>query len=69
MKYYLLKVRGSGNLPDLVQIRDKHFTLIACFPLKKYKTALKDLKWDILTSKFENQINDLSYNKIKEIKL
>jgi hypothetical protein len=69
MKYYLLKVKGSGNLSDLLQVRDCSFTLIACFPIKKYKDALKKLRWDNSTLKIETHIKDLPYNKIKEINL
>lgn len=28
MRYYLLKVKGQAGIPDYVQVRDEHFTLV-----------------------------------------
>lgn len=28
MRYYLLKVKGIAKIPDYVQIRDEHFSLV-----------------------------------------
>ncbi len=37
---YIMKIRGSGKVPDYLQIRDENFSLIAYFRDTHPKTAL-----------------------------
>ncbi len=38
---YLLKVKGNGNIPDYLQIRDEQFTLIAYFTIRNMQQGLE----------------------------
>lgn len=38
---YLLKVKGNGNIPDYLQIRDENFTLIAYFTMRNIEQGLQ----------------------------
>lgn len=37
---YIMKIRGSGKVPDYLQIRDENFSLMAYFRITHPKTAL-----------------------------
>jgi hypothetical protein len=37
---YILKIQGSGKVPDYIQIRDEDFSLIAYFRITNPETAL-----------------------------
>ena len=37
---YILKVRGTGKIPDYIQIRDENFALVAYFKITSPKTSL-----------------------------
>lgn len=61
---YLLKIKGSGKIPDYLQIRDNEYTLLAYFRLDKLeegllKNNLSDYKPDI-----ENALENVGFGKI-----
>jgi hypothetical protein len=37
---YILKIEGTGKIPDYIQIRDENFSLIAYFKITNPRTAL-----------------------------
>ena len=37
---FILKIRGTGKIPDYIQIRDESFSLVAYFKITNSKTAL-----------------------------
>ncbi len=37
---FILKIQGTKNIPDYIQIRDEDFTLLAYFRLNNHKRAL-----------------------------
>jgi len=39
--YYLLKIEGKAKIPDYVQLRDEHFTLLSYFRLDRPEKALE----------------------------
>lgn len=64
---YLLKIKGSGKIPDYLQIRDMEYTLLAYFRLDKLeegltKNNLLDYKLEI-----ENALKELGFGKIIQV--
>lgn len=42
--YYVLKVKGMAKIPDYIQVRDEHFTLIGYFrPGRSNKPGVNEL--------------------------
>jgi hypothetical protein len=69
MKVYILKIRGTGKVPDYIQIRDEDLFLIAYFKITRPKTALARCN---LLDKMEDILHfaeDLEYGKIQKLEL
>ena len=67
--YYLLKIKGSGNINDFIQLRDKYFTLILCSPEKSFQKKMKEHPDSLVADKIINELNSLAYHQIKAIKI
>jgi hypothetical protein len=66
---YILKIRGTGKVPDYIQIRDEGLFLIAYFKITNPKTALARCN---LLDKMEEILNvakELEYGKIQKLEL
>ncbi len=66
---YIVKIKGKAKIPDYVQLRDDHFTLIAYFRTDRPdraldKCGLKDQQQRILAI-----IEEIPFGKIKKIDL
>ncbi len=66
---YILKIQGTGKVPDYIQLRDENFALVAYFKISSPKTALArcnmlDKMDDIL-----QVAHGLEYGKIQELEL
>ena len=66
---YLLKIEGSGKVPDYIQIRDDDFTLIAYFKITNPKTALSRCNMIHKMDEILKIAETLEYGKIQELKL
>lgn len=69
MTVYILKIQGTNKIPDYVQIRDEHFTLIAYFKLSSPKRALTRCN---LLDKMEvilDKAGKLPYGQIEKLDL
>ncbi len=66
---YILKIKGTDRIPDYVQIRDDHFTLVAYFKITHPERALAKcgLGKDIL--KIVEIARKLPYGKIRKLEL
>lgn len=67
--YYLLKIKGSGNINDFIQLRDEHFTLILCSPEKTFQKKMKEHHNSLVADKIVKELNSLAYHQIKAIKI
>jgi molybdate-binding protein len=67
--YYLLKIKGSGNINDFIQLRDEHFTLILCSPEKTFQKKMKEHPDSLVSDKIIKELNSLAYHQIKAIKI
>jgi hypothetical protein len=64
--YYILKVKGKAKIPDYIQVRDEHFTLIGYFRPgrgnKHSRTAGNEE--DVFNEKIEAACKDLPFGQI-----
>jgi hypothetical protein len=67
--YYLLKIKGSGNIKDFIQLRDEHFTLILCSPEKTFQKKIKEHPDSSIADKITKELNTLPYHQIKAINI
>ncbi len=64
---YIIKVKGVAKIPDYVQLRDEHFTLLAYFRLDRPEKALAKIG---LTDKLEYIMRiaeEIPFGKIKKL--
>ena len=61
---YLLKVKGNGNIPDYLQIRDGNFTLIAYFTIRNLEQGLGKNGLSEYLSVIEELIQTTDYGRI-----
>ena len=61
---YLLKVKGNGNIPDYLQIRDGSFTLIAYFTIRNLEQGLSKTGLSEYLSSIKELIDHTEYGKI-----
>ena len=66
---YILKVKGTGKIPDYIQIRDEDFSLLAYFKITNPKTALT--RCNLLDKMDEILIiaNRIGYGKIQTLEI
>ncbi len=67
--YYLLKIKGSGNINDFIQLRDEHFTLILCSPEKLFQKKMKEHPDSSIANKITKELDSLAYHQIKAINI
>ncbi len=66
---YILKIQGSGKVPDYIQLRDDELALIAYFKITNPKTALARCN---LLHKMDEIIGaamSLDFGKIQKLEL
>jgi hypothetical protein len=66
---YILKIKGKAKIPDYVQLRDDHFTLLAYFRVDRpekalAKCGLKD-KMDYITG----MIKEIPFGKVQKLEI
>lgn len=66
---YILKIQGSGKIPDYIQIRDESFTLIAYFRANNPKTALTRCNLLHKMGEILEVASGLDYGKIQKLEL
>ena len=64
---YILKIQGTGKIPDYIQIRDKDFTLIAYFRINNPNTALTRCNLYHRLDEILQIARNLEYGKIQKL--
>jgi hypothetical protein len=66
---YILKIRGTGKIPDYIQIRGADFSLIAYFKITNPKTALTRCNLIHKMDEILEIAGNLNYGKIEKLEL
>ncbi len=66
---FILKIKGANKIPDYVQIRDDHFTLIAYFKITHPERALEKCGLGREIRKIMEIARRLPYGKIRRLEL
>lgn len=61
---YLLKIKGSAGIPDFVQIRDHHFTLVAYFKESDINRWLDKNSNLVNRSDLKKIVSEIPYGKV-----
>ena len=61
---YILKIKGSARIPDYIQIRDSHFTLIAYFRADHRNHGLQQCGLSERKEEIDRIIGEIPYGKI-----
>ncbi len=62
---YLMKIKGSGKIPDYLQIRDNNYTLIAYFRADRLKQGLTKYKMTKYLEAINNCIGEMNFGEMK----
>jgi len=62
---YLMKIKGSGKIPDYLQIRDDDYTLIAYFRADRLKQGLIKHKLIKYLDYIGECVENMSFGKMK----
>ncbi|MEI7500416.1 MAG: fructose-6-phosphate aldolase [Bacteroidota bacterium] len=66
---YILKIQGTGKIPDYIQIRDGNFMLIAYFKINNPRTALARCNLLLKMDEILQVAKELEYGKIQKLEL
>ena len=66
---YILKIRGTGKIPDHLQIRDEDFKLLAYFKVTNPKTALSRCNLLHKQAELLSIAEGLEYGKIQKLEI
>jgi len=64
---YILKVKGTAKIPDYVQLRDDHFTLLAYFRVDRPEKALTKAGLGDREEEIKKIINQIPYGKMQKL--
>jgi hypothetical protein len=64
---YLLKTKGTGKIPDYIQIRDENFVLINHIKAENPKEMLLKIGFDKQIDSVLELIKNLEYGELKKI--
>ena len=64
---YILKTKGTGKIPNYIQIRDENFVLISHFKAENYKSALKKNGLIKYSEKISEIMPNLKCGELKKI--
>ncbi|MEZ4686107.1 MAG: fructose-6-phosphate aldolase [Bacteroidia bacterium] len=68
--YYIMKVKGKAKIPDYIQLRDEHFTLIGYFRPGRKERMDKVVPNPDHASRIQEIIDsELEYGKIQKLEL
>ncbi len=66
---YIIKVKGIAKIPDYVQLRDDHFTLLAYFRLDRPDKSLDKLGLGDKQEYIMEVIRNLPFGQVTKLKL
>jgi len=61
---HILKIKGTGKIPDFVQIRDENLSLKAYFRADQIERGLQKNKIEDLSGKLKETISNIPFGKI-----
>jgi len=67
--YYLLKIEGKAKIPDYVQLRDEHFTLLSYFRLDRPEKALEKTGLAGHEKTILQALGDIPFGKVVKIEI
>ncbi len=62
---YLMKIKGSGKIPDYLQIRDDAYTLVAYFRADRIKQGLARHKMEQYEKAIEDCVGKIGFGEMK----
>ena len=65
---YVMKIKGSGKIPNYIQLRDDDFALISYFKANAYVNALAKDNIQEYTNDIAEIIDDMDYGELYYIK-
>ena len=66
---YILKTKGTGKIPDYIQVRDNDFVLINHFKSENFEKNLEKIGFAGKIPEFTEIIQNLEYGELKQIKI
>ena len=68
--YYLLKVKGKAKIPDYIQLRDEHLTLIGYFRPGRWERLKKVVKDPATADTLRGVIDEITeYGKMIKVEI
>lgn len=64
---YVIKVKGVAKIPDYVQLRDDHFTLLAYFRVDRPDKSLEKIGLADKVTYIMEAVKDLPFGKILKL--
>jgi len=64
---YIMKIKGSGKIPDYLQIRDDEFTLVAYFRADRIEQGLAKHKMNAYSDVIHKCMETIGFGKMKYI--
>ena len=64
---YVIKVKGVAKIPDYVQLRDEHFTLLAYFRVDRPEKSLEKVGLGDKVAEIMDIVRDLPFGKILKL--
>ena len=62
---YLMKIKGSGKIPDYLQIRDDEYTLVAYFRADRIEQGLARHKMEQYKEAIEACVEQIGFGEMK----
>ena len=66
---YILKIKGKAKIPDYVQLRDDHFTLLAYFRVDRPEKALTKIGLREKTDYIKEMIDIIPFGKMQKLEI
>ena len=67
--HYIIKIKGKVNIPDYVQLRDSHFTLLAYFRVDRPEKALLKAGFASQIELIKKKLDEIPFGKLHPIEL
>ena len=64
---YIIKVKGVAKIPDYVQLRDEHFTLLAYFRVDRPEKSLDKIGLGDKAEHIMNLVRELPFGQIVKL--
>ncbi len=66
---YLIKVKGVAKIPDYVQLRDEHFTLLAYFRVDRPEKSLDKIGLSEHAEYIMKKVNEIPFGQILKLEI